>query len=62
MLYDSILLGKRGAKTFGFIRSGLVLLSEEHNLIASFDFRARGVCDRLEKAKKGQFIFMPYNP
>ena len=62
MLYASILPGKRGVKPFGFGRPGLVSLGEEPNPTASFDLRACGVCDRLKKAKKGQFIFMPYNP
>ena len=62
MLYASILPRKRGVKPFGFVCPGLVSLGEERNPTASFDLRARGVCDRLKKAKKGQFIFMPYNP
>jgi len=62
MLYASILPGKRGVKPFGFICPGLVSIGEEHNPTGSFDLRACGVCDRLKKAKNGQFIFMAYNP
>lgn len=49
MLYDFILPRKRGVKPFGFVRPCLVSLGEERNPTASFDLRAREVCDQLKK-------------
>lgn len=56
MLYETILPRERGVKLFGFIHLRLVLVGEECNPTSSFDLRARGVCNRLKKAKKGKFI------
>ena len=62
MLCDPILPTKRGVILFGLFRLRLILLGKDRNPTSFFNLKACGVCDRLKKANKGQFIFMPYYP
>ncbi|XP_052294480.1 uncharacterized protein LOC127901372 isoform X1 [Citrus sinensis] len=49
-------------RPFGFIHTGLVSLAHDKDAFATRVKRAQFIAERLNKANKGQMIFMPYNP
>lgn len=49
-------------KTFGFMNPAVVSLAGLLETHKKQDERSRNIADRLQKAKKNQLIFVPYNP
>ncbi|KAK9218232.1 hypothetical protein WN943_006869 [Citrus x changshan-huyou] len=49
-------------RPFGFIHTGLVSSAHDKDAFATRVKRAQFIAERLNKANKGQMIFMPYNP
>lgn len=48
-------------RPFGFIHTGLVSSAHDKDAFATRVKRAQFIAERLNKANKGQMIFMPYN-